>query len=105
FEAPFEWDFYQGADRWYHLVRRDGMWSVELSVFDGSQATPQPTAARAVLDGETIVWLIPGAEMADPSGWRAAAFRHDGSYQPDVSAGDVNGANPMAPLTALDPGM
>ncbi|MEX0673584.1 MAG: hypothetical protein WD067_02355 [Gaiellaceae bacterium] len=105
FEAPFEWDFYQGADRWYHLVHRDGTWFVELSVFDGSRATPQPTAARAVLDGETIGWLIPAAEMADPAGWRAATFRHDGSYQPDVSAGDVNGADPTAPLTALGPGM
>jgi hypothetical protein len=102
FVAPFEWDFYQGTDRWYELKRDGGDWALSVQRWRNDRAVLAPSAARAVLSGETITWLVPGSELMTPDpGWRATAFRHDGTFEPQASAGDVTGADPTQPLAHL----
>jgi hypothetical protein len=98
---PFEWDFFAGTDRWYQLV---GVASgaTRLDVSDGPSG-PVPSAARAVVDGATVLFVIPGSELPAPRGVRLTAFRHDGSFAPEASAGDVDGSDPTGALLPVPP--
>jgi hypothetical protein len=54
--------------------------------------------------GSTIVWVISKDELpAEVPEYRVSAFVHDGSFRPEASGGDVNGANPTEPLTPIQP--
>ncbi|MEM8707355.1 MAG: hypothetical protein AAGE98_12910, partial [Actinomycetota bacterium] len=99
---PFNWDQYQGTDRWYVLDVVDGEFS--LGRFDGSFGFPVPTGARVVVSGNVIRFFIPGSELGpEATGGRVTSFRHDGTFAPAASAGDSNGANPTEPLMSIDP--
>lgn len=99
--ASFDWDQYQGTDRWWVLDVVGGV--PELGRFDGSFAVPVQTGARAVIGDNAIVWFVPRVELGANPSWRATSFRHDGSFDPSVSAGDVTGANPTEALLAIEP--
>jgi len=101
--APYDWDYFGGTDSWYVLDYAAGEWSGGL--FWGGFDNPRPTAARAVIRGNTIVWFIPRQEVPQADGARTTSFRHDGSFQPTVSGGDVFGTtplDPMIPVSQLD---
>ena len=103
--SPFDWDLFQGADRWYQLAwdHRRAEWSVTVTQVDDSQRTSTvPSTARAVIDGDTVTWFISASEFS-PSrpGYRVTSFGHDGSFSPTDRGADVNGANPTEPLTTV----
>jgi hypothetical protein len=107
FIEPYNWDYFQGTDRWYQLDwdPQVGQWQVLVSsVVD---QVPQDVAsnARVVIDGRVIVFFIPADEfgIARP-GYRLTAFGHDGTFAPEVSGGDVTGADPTEPLLELPEG-
>jgi hypothetical protein len=101
-QSPYDWDFYQGTDTWYELVGDPeyGVWV--LYVTDATR-TPLNSSARAVIEGNTVTFYIAADELGDPSqvGYRMSAFQTDGSYAPEVSTGDVTGANPEEALMPL----
>ncbi len=97
---PYDWDQYQGTDRWWVLTVVDETY--ELGRYDGSFDRPVETAARVAVADDTIVFFIPRDEAGDVALWRPTAFRHDGTYRPEVSAGDVSGANPTGPLASFE---
>ena len=61
-----------------------------------------PSAARAVIHSDVIVFFIPIEEFeVEKPGYRLTAFGHDGSYAPEQSSEDVIGANPTEPLCLI----
>jgi hypothetical protein len=96
----YDWDYWQGTDRWYQ-VKYDGAWTAVVQDWAGSNAQTASSAARAVVRGDSIVWFIPASELPSPSGYRLSAFAHDGSFQATQSGGDVNAADPTEPLTPI----
>lgn len=99
--GSFDWDQYQNTDRWWVLDVFEGV--PQLGRFDGSFGASTQTGARVVIADNAIVWFIPRIELGSDPTWRATSFRHDGSYDPAVSAGDVSGANPTEPLLPIAP--
>ena len=86
-------------------ARRDGdHWVLEGSkrwIGNGTTADLVPTSARALVDGNGLTWIIPRDELGAAPAFRATAFCHDGSFEPQGSSGDVTGANPTEALIAL----
>jgi hypothetical protein len=102
---PYDWDYYQGTDQWYELGWNPdlGQWMLTLRIVRGSQMIERHTDARAVIAGDMVVFFIPASEVeaAMPS-FRMTSFGHDGTYAPEVSGGDVSGADPTEPLIPLE---
>lgn len=107
FQPPFDWDQYQGADRWYEakwdFVGRT--WTLTVTQVANNQTTSVVrSAARAVISDNSVAWFIPRRELsgAAPT-YRTTTFGHDGSFSPEDSGGDVSGVDPTVPLTPLVP--
>lgn len=103
---PFDWDLFQGADRWYQAIysHTDGDWVLSVNqVSEGNEVSdPLPSSVRVVIDGEWVIWFVPSSEIpAFPGRLRATAFGHDGAFTPESRGGDVTGVIPTEPL--LDP--
>lgn len=108
FVEPFVWDFFQGTDRWYELNwdPQAGQWTLDVSDVVNQQRQPAASNARAVIDGNLIVFFIPTSEFAVPRpGYRLTSFFTDGTFQPETSAGDVTGADPTEPLLIIPDGV
>lgn len=105
FVDPFEWDYFQGSDRWYQAVydHLSGTWFLEVTQLqaDGSfPAEGSRTAARFVIDGPWGVWFIPVDELGGSAApFRVTAFAHDGAFTEATRGGDVMGPDPTGPLT------
>lgn len=100
---PFEWDYFQGADRWYQAVYDPTFgWTIEVTQLtaDGSFPTEAaPSAVRAVIDDAWIVWFIPVDELGGSAApYRVSAFAHDGAFTEETRGGDVLGPDPTGPL-------
>lgn len=101
YNSPYDWDYWQNTDLWYILdwIPENQAWTVSVL---GENWVQVSSNARAVIYEDLIMFFIPGNEIsAETPGYRLSAFGHDGSYQPDVSSGDVTGANPTEELTPL----
>ena len=95
---PLGWDFLQGGDRAYRLDWDPVAAAWSIHSLDGSG----PSAARAVLAGNTILWLVPAAEVGSETPlFRVGALVHDGTLEPEGSGGDVSGLEPTMPLTSV----
>jgi hypothetical protein len=105
FFPPYDWDYFQNTDRWYQLNwnPQTGIWS--LDVMDmRPEPGPVSSKARVVIIGDVIGFFIPAEEYSvDSPGFRLTAFGHDGTYAPEVSCGDVTGADPTEPLILPPP--
>jgi len=105
FQDPYDWDFYQGADRWYQLTYSltTEAWAFQCLQVDESQDLDIcDTDALAMIFGDTITFFIPDAEIPDPDAtYRVTAYGDDGNYAEDDRGGDVNGANPAEALRAV----
>jgi hypothetical protein len=106
FRPPFNWDFFQGTDRWYQAIYSHDTesWIVGVNQVqsDGNASQPLPSAVRVVIEGEWVIWYIPSSEIpAFPGLLRATAFAHDGAFGAATRGGDVTGADPTEPL--IDP--
>ena len=106
FQDPYDWDYFQGTDRWYQLIWDHGSarWTVAVTQVDAMQTQVTDTSSvRVVVDGDTIICYIPRSELpGDAPGYRVTAFAHDGSYTESSRGGDVSGANPTEPLTPIE---
>lgn len=106
-QQPYDWDYFQGADRWYQLIWSHGssQWSLTVTQVDGSQNTANvssSSAVRAVINDDTIIFYIPRSELPGTApAYRVSAFAHDGSYSQDSRGGDVSGADPTESLIPL----
>jgi len=95
---------FRDTDRWYQLNYSPvtSSWTIAVTQWDGAQAQPITSGARAVMMGNALFWFIPASELtAATPPFRVSAFRHDGTYAAAASAGDVNGADPTEALTPL----
>lgn len=103
FFPPFDFDLFQGADRWYQLVwdHNAGQWLISVTQVDGAQQPAVvPSAVRAVIEGDTIVFFIPASEFQlDQPPYRLTSFGHDGAFSESDRGADVSGVDPSAPLT------
>lgn len=101
---PYDWDYFQGTDLWYQLDWNPmmGEWQLYVSWWNGQSAVEASINARAVIDGNLVVFFIPveGFKTARPD-YRLTAFAHDGTYAPEASGGDVTGDDPTQPLLEL----
>lgn len=108
FIEPFVWDFFQGTDRWYELKWHPqiDLWTLDVSDVVNQQRQPAASNARAVIDGNLIVFFIPAGEFAVPRpGYRLTTFFTDGTFEPETSVGDVTGADPTEPLLIIPDGV
>jgi len=99
---PFDFDLFQGADRWYQLTwdHHAQQWYVDVTQVDGGQQFgPAPSAVRVVIEGDTIVFFIPVSEFGlELPPYRMTAFGHDGAYSENDRGADVSGVDPSVPL-------
>ncbi len=98
-QGMFDWDYFQGTDTWFVIDYAQGQWSG--GVYGGSFSNPVASAFRAVILDNVIVWFVPKSEVPQAQGVQVTSFRHDGSFAPEFSGGDVAGANPTGPLIAF----
>ncbi|MEO0493285.1 MAG: hypothetical protein AAF081_07705 [Actinomycetota bacterium] len=104
FNPPFDFDLFQGADRWYQLTwdHRGGEWFVTTSQVDSNQQVALASSAvRVVVAGENVVFFVPASEAGDGA-HRLTSFGHDGTFSPSDRGADVSGVDPTEPLTELD---
>ena len=94
-----DWDFGQGTDRRYRIVRTVDGWTMTLN----GGAVSGPSSARALVKGSTVVWVIPLIEIGDTPLVRTTALIDDGSGERAGAAGDVHGQDPTGPLLPILP--
>ena len=103
FYPPFDFDLFQGTDRWYQLVwdHSTQQWSLDVTQVDTSLSTGSyaGSAVRAVIQGDTIVFFIPASEFEiELPPYRLTSFGHDGAYSESDRGADVTGVDPTEPL-------
>ena len=103
FYPPFDFDLFQGTDRWYQLVwdHSTQQWSLDVTQVDTSLSTGSyaGSAVRAVIQGDTIVFFIPASEFEiELPPYRLTSFGHDGAYSESDRGADVSGIDPTEPL-------
>ena len=104
FNPPFDGDFFIGSDTWFELHIDGSTGAARVVKTDAGTLTPQPTATRAVVLGDSVTFFIPVSELGgDAHGfsWRTSSFVHDGTFQIGVSGGDVIGADASEPLRTV----
>jgi hypothetical protein len=107
FVPPYDWDYFQGTDRWHQLIwdhraAGGGTWKLTATQVNDQQQTAQvSTTARAVISGDAIVFHIAASEFSAPAGYRMSAFAHDGNFSQSSRGGDVTAANPTEALTPM----
>lgn len=75
-------DFFIGSDIWYEVLYTPASgWSMQVTDASNGKFTSVASGARAILDDEQLIFLIPGAEIptADAE-YRVTAFEHEGDY-------------------------
>lgn len=100
-QGPYTWDFYQGTDTWFELIRgaEDGEWRATASrVTPDQQIEPIDLPFRVIIWDNIIWWWVPESSAPTDAPFRVSAFAHDGTYSPRSSSGDVPGANPTEGL-------
>ena len=104
FQEPFDFDYFQGADRWYQLIydHQAGAWFLEVTQLEPGPAFPPglaPSAVRALIHEEWVVWFVPISELPGyPVEYRVTAFGHDGAFTQETRGGDVLGEDPTVPM-------
>lgn len=101
-QGPYDWDLFQGTDRWYQLERAvGGTWSLTVSQVDANQnigAVAQSTV-RAVIQNDVILFYISATEMSVPApGYRMTSFKDRGNFDFADLAADVSGTDPTQAL-------
>ncbi len=101
-DSYYDWDYYQGTDRWY-IIRWDSYenaWYMNVT-----SNTAAASNARGAILGDLVIFLIPADEIAaQQPGYRLTAFAHQGYFSPANSSGDVTGADPTEPLLIVPEG-
>ncbi len=101
-QAPYDYDYFQGADRWYEFTSSAGTVNVTTTQVDATQATTTiPSGARAVVNGDAITWFVPASELPSPTGYRVTAYGDDGMYTPSSRGGDVSGPDPTSAFATI----
>ena len=104
YQPPYDWDYFQGADRWYQLIwdRATQLWSLRVTQVDAQQNTTDvPSSARAEVEGSHVRLYIGDDEIPGPDlTWRGTAFGHN-NYMETDRGGDVSGADPSEPLVKV----
>ena len=76
-------DFYKGTDRWYQLDYAPGSgWRFDCTqVGPGNTLTVVPSAARVIVRGDTVLFVVPRSEFAvsNPP-FRVTTFAHTGDF-------------------------
>ncbi|MDG2028817.1 MAG: hypothetical protein P8J50_17080 [Acidimicrobiales bacterium] len=104
---PFDWDYFIGTDNWWELRTDATAGRAWVTRTDAATLSQVPTAARVAISGSAITFIIPADELGDDLAaisFRTSSFVHDGTFQPEVSGGDVIGANPTEPLLTIPAG-
>jgi hypothetical protein len=105
FIPPYDWDLFQGADRWYQLIydHKAGTWRLTVTQVNSAQKTSDVSSTstvRAVINGSSIVFHVAASEFPAASpGYRLTAFGHDGAFSASDRGADVSGSDPGQPLT------
>ena len=64
-----------------------------------SQGLYPGSAARVVIEGDTIVFFIPASEFdIELPPYRLTSFGHDGAYSESDRGADITGVDPTEPL-------
>ena len=103
FVPPFDWDQFQGTDRWYQLIydHRTDTWSLIVTQLlpDGSQSrVGEASSARVVVEGDVVVFFVSMDEFPHRRpGVRLTSFGHDGFFSESFRGMDVSGEDPTQP--------
>ncbi len=101
FNPPFDFDLFQGADRWYQLQwsHTTQSWSLSVSQVDADQTIRAvESSVRVAVSGNNVVFFVPRSEVGDGA-YRLTSFGHDGAFSESDRGADVSGVDPTVPLT------
>lgn len=101
FNLPFDFDLFQGADRWYQLQwsHTTQTWSLSVSQVGADQTVSVvDSSVRVAVGGNNVVFFVPRSEVGDGA-YRLTSFGHDGSFSESDRGADVSGTDPTVPLT------
>lgn len=102
-QGPYDYDLYQGADRWYELVwdHKTAEWHYYVVQVTSGKGGPVATASngRALIMDDKIIFITPADEFpsVEPL-YRVGSFAHLGNYEPADRGLDCSGENPTEPL-------
>jgi len=106
FVPPYDWDLFQGTDRWYQLIwdHKAKTWSVKVTQVDDQQQTSDVSSStvRAVINGAAVAFHLAASELPSSNpGYRLTAFGHDGAFSQSDRGADVSGVDPTKPLVKV----
>ena len=102
-QGAFDWDYFQGADRWFQLIwdHIKKVWLLTVTQVDAQQQTSLLTSStvRAIIANNAITFKIAAiAFIASVVNYRLTAFGHDGKFSETDRGGDVSNTDPTKPL-------
>ncbi|MEM9190602.1 MAG: hypothetical protein AAGF12_15560 [Myxococcota bacterium] len=105
-QGDFDWDQFQGADVFFQALfdAAGGFWTLQrILVGDDQSQTMMATDALFTIRGDMATWIIPEGELSELElRYRAATFAsRGGTFAPEDSGGDVNGADPTEDLQVV----
>ncbi|MEM9194660.1 MAG: hypothetical protein AAGF12_36110 [Myxococcota bacterium] len=107
FNPPFDFDLFQGTDRWYQLVwdHRTQNWMLSATQIRTDQSTQTvPTGAWATIVDSHINFYVPEAEYDSAAvTYRLTSFGHDGMFSESDRGADVTGGDPTVPPVRPQP--
>jgi len=88
-QGPFQWDTFQGTDRWHDLgIRPDTDWEIVVQRWTGDTVLVEPTDAFAVMLGDTVLMAVPLQELValpEGAGGEAAPATRATPAEPTVT--------------------
>jgi hypothetical protein len=78
----FAGDYFQGSDKWYAVeYAPTSGWRLKVTDARNGGFVPVASAARAIIEGNSIVLAVPASEFTSPSpAYRTTSFRHSGDF-------------------------
>lgn len=101
-------DFFQDTDRWYTIENssRAGDWVLHVTdVVNPAAFTTRASSSSAIalIDGDTVILLVPLRELGEDPKFRLTSFRHTGDFGQDGDWSADHEPNIDDPLEALFP--
>lgn len=105
-QGPFDFDQFQGTDRWFQAEydHETTEWGVQVFEVGADQSRrEEPSSVRIGVADNTVIFVVDASELPNSRPpFRMTSFGHPGAFEQDDSGGDVSGVDPTEPLAEAD---